>query len=258
MLKVKKLNFAYGKRRVLKDVDFSVGQASIVSLIGPNGSGKSTLLRCLSGLLPVKEKTVFLFGRAIESLGIKEKAKLISYLPQNQERLQGVNVHELVSMGRAPYHKTGWVNTDEDLEKINWAIEYMQLGSMVHRPVEKLSGGEKQRAWIAMVLAQDTPIILMDEPTTYMDLKHQYELLKMLKDFKESFNKTIIAVFHDMNHAIRVSDQVYLLDEGHISRSGASEHVITEETVREVYNVPVHICKFRKCCHKVVVPAEER
>jgi len=132
----------------------------------------------------------------------------------------------------------------------------MQLGSMIHRPLEKLSGGERQRAWIAMVLAQDTPIILLDEPATYMDLKYQYELLKTLKDFKESFNKVIIAVFHDINHAIKVSDQVYLLNEGRIYRAGASEQVITEESVKDVYDVRVHVCDFKKCRHKVVVPAE--
>jgi len=256
LLRVRKLSFSYGKHKVLNNVNFTIDEPCVVSLIGPNGSGKSTLLRCLNGLLPVKNYTVFLFDKPIEKLGVKERAKLISYLPQNQERLRGVNVHELVSMGRAPYHRSGWVNNKKDIEQINWSIDYMQLGSMIHRPLEKLSGGERQRAWIAMVLAQDTPIILLDEPATYMDLKYQYELLKTLKDFKESFNKVIIAVFHDINHAIKVSDQVYLLNEGSIYRAGASEQVITEESVKDVYDVRVHVCDFKKCRHKVVVPAE--
>jgi ABC-type cobalamin/Fe3+-siderophores transport system ATPase subunit len=256
LIRVKDLDFAYGKHQILKGINFSIDEASVISLIGPNGSGKSTLLKCISGLLPVRDNTVYLFGKPIENLEIKERAKLISYLPQNLGKLHGVNVYELISMGRAPYHSSGWISSEEDLEKIDWAIEYMNLNSMVHRPVEKLSGGEKQRVWIAMILAQDTPIILLDEPTTYMDLKYQYELLKTLKDIKISFNKTIIAVFHDINHAIKVSDYVFLLNEGRIYLSGTSDEVITEETVKKVYDIYVHVCNFRKCCHKVVVPGE--
>jgi iron complex transport system ATP-binding protein len=157
-------------------------------------------------------------------------------------------------MGRAPYHRSGWVNTQEDRDKITWAIDYMQISHLVHRLVETLSGGEKQRVWIAMVLAQDTPIILLDEPVTHMDLKYQCELLRTIKDLKDNFQKTIIVVFHDINQAIEISDSVYLLKNGHVYKAGASDQVITEQAIQDVYGVCAHICRFRKCRRNVVVP----
>ncbi|WP_449241140.1 ABC transporter ATP-binding protein [Desulfoscipio gibsoniae] len=255
MLIAKALCFSYGKRNILNNVNFIAEEGQVISLIGPNGSGKSTLLRCLCGLIPVKSNSVFLFDKPIETLGPKEISRKIAFLPQAHERLQGVTVYELVSMGRAPYHRSGWINTQEDQEKIAWAIDYMHIGHLTHRLVEMLSGGEKQRVWIAMVLAQNTPIILLDEPVTYMDLKYQCELLRTIKDLKDTFQKTIIAVFHDINHAIEISDYVYLLKNGHVYRAGASEQVVTEQSIRDVYGVCAHICRFKRCCRNVVVPA---
>lgn len=158
-------------------------------------------------------------------------------------------------MGRTPYHKSGWILTREDKEKIQWASDYMQLAHLNNRLVEKLSGGEKQRVWIAMILAQDTPIVLLDEPVTYMDLKYQRELLKTINELRGKFNKTVITVFHDINHAIEISDVVYLLKGGHVYRAGHTDQVITESAIHEVYGVHTHICKFSKCCRNVVIPA---
>lgn len=255
MLIAKELSFNYGKRNILDNVSFVAEEGQIISLIGPNGSGKSTLLRCLCGLIPVKRNSVFLFDKPIETLGAKEISRKVAFLPQFHERLQGVTVYELISMGRAPYHRSGWVNTQEDQEKIAWAIDYMQIGHLTHRMVEMLSGGEKQRAWIAMVLAQDTPIILLDEPVTYMDLKYQCELIRTIKDLKDNFKKTIVGVFHDINHAIEISDSVCLLKDGRVYKAGGSEQVITEQAIKDVYGVRAHICKFKRCCRNVVVPA---
>jgi iron complex transport system ATP-binding protein len=254
MLIARELNFSYGQKSILENIDFTAEKGQIISLIGPNGSGKSTLLHCLCGLSPVKKNTVFLFDDPIEELKAKEISKRISFLPQSHERVQGVTVYELISMERAPYHRSGWVNTKEDKEKINWAIEYMQIGHLAHRLVENLSGGERQRVWIAMVLAQDTPIILMDEPVTFMDMKYQCDLLTIIKDLKNNFQKTIITVFHEINHAIEVSDFVYLLKDGCIYNSGVTDEVITEQAIKNVYGVNAHICKFKKHCRNVVVP----
>lgn len=255
MLMAKDLSFGYGKNNILKGINFFAQKAQIISLIGPNGSGKSTLLRCLCGLVPAKKDSVYLFNKPIESMATKEISKYIAFLPQSHEKLQSVSVYELISMGRAPYHRSGWINTQEDREKIEWAIDYMQLAPFVHRPVERLSGGERQRAWIAMVLAQDTPIILLDEPVTYMDLKYQCELLRTIRDLKESFQKTVIGVFHDINHAIEISDYVYLLKDGRVYQAGTSDQVITEQSIKDVYGVCAHICQFKRCCRNVVVPA---
>jgi iron complex transport system ATP-binding protein len=254
MLKVKGLSFSYGKHKILNNVHFVAEKGQVISLIGPNGSGKSTLLRCLCGLLPVNNSTVHLLDKPIEKCNSKEISQKIAFLPQFHERLNAITVYELIAMGRTPYHKSGWIYTNEDRQKINWAIDYMQINHLKHRIVEMLSGGEKQRVWIAMVLAQDTPIILLDEPVTYMDLKYQWDLLRTIKDLKDSFQKTVISVFHDINHAMEISDYVYLLKGGHVYRAGLSEEVITEQSIRDVYGICAHVCRFEKCCRSVVVP----
>lgn len=235
MIVAKELNFSYGKQNILKNVSFKAELGQIISLIGPNGSGKSTLLRCLSGLISASKNSIFLFNQPIESMKPKEISKKVAFLPQFHERLQGVTVYELISMGRAPYQSSGWIQTKEDKGKIAWAIDYIQINHLTHRYVEMLSGGERQRVWIAMVLAQDTPIILLDEPVTYMDLKYQCELLRIIKDLKENFQKTVVAVFHDINHAIEVSDSIYLLKNGRVYKAGNNAQVITERAIKEVY-----------------------
>ncbi|HPA94412.1 MAG TPA: ABC transporter ATP-binding protein, partial [Petrotogaceae bacterium] len=249
-------SFKYTDHMVLNSINFYAEKNQIISLIGPNGSGKSTLLRCLCGLIRTEKNSVFLYEKPIESLSPKEIAQKIAFLPQFHQKLQGVSVQELVSMGRSPYHKSGWILTSLDKQKIFSAMQYMQVEHLKNRPLEMLSGGEKQRAWIAMVLAQDTEFILLDEPVTYMDLRYQQDLLRVVKNLKAHFQKTVIAVFHDINHAIEVSDFVYLLKDGHIHNAGTSEDVITEKNIKDVYGICTHICRFKKCRRRVVVPAE--
>lgn len=255
MLRTTGLDFSYGKRKVLRRVDFNADCGQIISLIGPNGSGKSTLLRCLCGLLSAEKNTIFLFDKPIEKMSQKEISQKIAFLPQFHDKLAATTVYELVSMGRAPYHRSGWINTSEDRQKIEWAIDYMQLDFLSDRYVEELSGGERQRVWIAMVLAQDTPVVLLDEPVTYMDLRYQCDLLQTIKDLKERFNKTVISVFHDINHALEISDYIYLLKDGHVYKSGTPEEVISERSIKDVYGICAHVCRFKKCCRSVVVPA---
>ena len=254
MLETNDLNFNYGERSILREISFSAARGRIISLIGPNGSGKSTLLRCLCGLLPVKKNSVLLFDKPLEKYAPRELSQCIAFLPQAQEKLSSISVYELVGMGRTPYHRSGWFFTKEDRRKIDWAIEYMRLEPLAHRPVEMLSGGERQRVWIAMVLAQDTPIILLDEPVTYMDMRFQWDLLCVLGDLRDRFRKTIISVFHDINHALEISDRVYLLKNGRIYAAGASEEVITEQSIRDVFEIGTHVCRFKKCRRPVVVP----
>lgn len=254
MLTARNLSFSYGEKRILYNIDFLAGSSEIISLIGPNGSGKSTLLRCLSGLLKTSEPCVTISGTPIEQIKSREIAKQIAFLPQFQERMNGVSVYELVCMGRAPYQTTGWLWIREDKEKVRWAMNYMRIESMKNRMVYTLSGGEKQRVWIAMILAQDTPIMLLDEPVTYLDMKHQWNLLNAINDLKENHQKTIISVFHDVNHAIETSDKIYMLKEGRIYSSGGAESIITETAIKNVYGVKAFVCDLQKCSQKVVVP----
>ena len=255
MLKVKGLNYSYDRTEVLRDVYFQAKRGEIISLIGPNGSGKTTLLRCVSGLLKLKNpESVQLDGREVNSYKMKELSRKIAFLPQFKEKMPGITVRELVAFGRTPYQRTGWILSQKDREAVDWALEYLCLDSFEYRLVDQLSGGERQRAWIAMALAQDTPIVLLDEPVTYMDLKHQWELLEIIYQLKENFGKTVISVFHDINHAMEISDQVCLLHEGRIYQMGGPKKVVTEEALEQVYGIRAHICRTKYCCRSVVVP----
>ncbi|AKL96381.1 ABC-type cobalamin/Fe3+-siderophores transport system, ATpase component [Clostridium aceticum] len=254
MLETKNLNFSYGKEMILKDINFNADHGEVISLIGPNGSGKSTLLRCLSKLLVTKKNEIYLLDKPLRDYSRRQIAQKIAFLPQMQESLKQISIWELVAMGRSPYHDMGWSFNKEDREKISWAIDYMKLSHLQHRFLEALSGGERQRAWIAMVLAQDTPIVLLDEPVTYMDLKHQWDLLNTIINLKHEFGKTVISVFHDINHALEVSDYIYLLKNGEIYGAGTSKEVITEKALREVYGICAHVCQIKHCCRPIVVP----
>lgn len=254
MIHIENLSFSYDKKTILSDIHFHAKHGEIISLIGPNGSGKSTLLRLMCGLLKANSGKIEISNKSIDRYKQKELSKFISFLPQFHEKMNGVTVYELVAMGRSPYHKSGWINTKEDKEKIEWAICYMNLTSFKDKKVEELSGGERQRVWIAMILAQDTPIVLLDEPVTYMDMKYQCQLLSVVRDLKKSFRKTIISVFHDINHAVEISDKVYLLKDGRVYFQGDSDNVITEENIENVYGVKAHVCKLHRCCRNVVVP----
>jgi iron complex transport system ATP-binding protein len=254
MLNAINLSFSYGEKNILHNINFHAGESQIISLIGPNGSGKSTLLRCLSGLLRTSNPSVYIDNKHIEQIKAQDIAKKIAFLPQFQEKMNGISVNELVCMGRAPYQTSGWLRTKEDEEKVLWAMSYMHIEDMKDRMVNTLSGGEKQRVWIAMILAQDTPIMILDEPVTYLDMKHQWNLLNTINDLKENYNKTIISVFHDVNHAIETSDTIYMLKEGMVYSSGEAEEIITGQAIKNVYEVNAYVCDFYRCCQKVVIP----
>lgn len=254
MLQVHQCSFSYGEKPILKGVDFRAYPEEVISVIGPNGSGKSTLLRCLCGLLKVPGDTIQINNKSLYSYKKKDLSKIIAFLPQSQDRMMGITVRDLVALGRTPYQRTGWYCSQQDKEMIQWAMEYMQITKIQHRMVDTLSGGERQRVWIAMVLAQDTTFILLDEPVTYMDLRHQWELLETIHQLKEEFGKTIISVFHDINHAMEVSDRVYIMHGGRVYQSGSVEEVITEKNLQEVYGLRTHICRVKDCCRSVIVP----
>jgi iron complex transport system ATP-binding protein len=254
LIQVENLNYAYGSKQILHDVNFKAEANQIISLIGPNGSGKSTLLRCISGLLNPPIASVLLDGRPTVSYTLREIAKKIAFLPQFQGDITSLSVAQLVALGRAPHQLSGWFLSREDRQKIDWAIDYMAIESLKRRMVNQLSGGERQRVYIAMILAQDTPYILLDEPVTYMDLKHQWDLLETIVRLKEECNKTVVSVFHDINHAIEVSDFVYLMKDGRIEKYGQTDAVITEKSIHEVFGIPARICRFQNLDKPFVIP----
>lgn len=254
MIKTNSLNFSYGKKQILFDVTLNIKKGEVVSLVGSNGSGKSTLLQCLNGNNKIFENKISICNKPIQKYKRNELAKKIAFLPQFQEKMPGYSVKEIVAMGRTPFQKTGWIVSTKDKDITNWAMEYMKIYSLKNKCIESLSGGEKQRVWIAMILAQDTPIIFLDEPVTYMDMENQYELLNIIEKLKNEQNKTIISVFHDINHALDVSDKICILKNGKIFDYGSPEKTITENNLLKSFNIKTKIINLETSNKSFVIP----
>ncbi len=248
------LSFSYGRTGVLHQVSLSAGKGEIIGLLGPNGCGKSTLLRCIAGILRVSSGS-FRYGTTPGlSLSPRERARRVSFLPQHQRELPGITVRKLVQLGRNPYSVTGWHQSPDDRRAVDRALEQLQLLDFQHKLLANLSGGERQRAWIAMTIAQDTPLILLDEPVSYLDLRHQWAVLEVLTELKRRMNKTLITVFHDVNHAMAVCDRLYVMKEGRVHSQGYPEEVLNEECLQAVYGVCTCLCSAGEGERPVVVP----
>jgi ABC-type cobalamin/Fe3+-siderophores transport system ATPase subunit len=252
------LRFRYGETWVLDGIDFDASAGEVVALFGPNGSGKSTLLRCLDGLLRPQEGAVSIGGTPIDAYSRRQLARRIAFLPQIHPPLHHITVGELVARGRSPHQRFSWALTQRDQMAVRWALAYLQLAHLENKAVQSLSGGEQQRAWIAMVLAQDAAVVLLDEPVTFLDLRHQWDLLAMFRNLAAEHDKLVISVFHDVNHGIAVSNRAYLLQDGRTVAVGTPEDVITRENLADVYEVQAHVCKCSKCSRSVVIPTAGR
>lgn len=232
-----KLTLAYEGNIILQGLDLAIPQGQITTLVGPNGCGKSTLLRGLSRLLKPKGGTVYLEGNAIAHLPTKELAKRLGILPQSPTAPEGLTVRELVAQGRYPHQN--WLQqwSQQDEFKVEQAIATTHLHNFAHRPLDTLSGGQRQRAWIAMALAQDTETLLLDEPTTYLDLAHQIEVLDLLYQLNRQANRTIVMVLHDLNMACRYSHHLAALRNGTVVAQGAPSEVVTEPLIQTVFDL---------------------
>jgi iron complex transport system ATP-binding protein len=236
VLQAEKLSLSYDTTPIIHSLDLETPSGQITALIGPNGCGKSTLLRGLARLLKPKVGSVLLNGYAIQTISTKQLAKELGILPQSPVAPEGITVRELVAQGRYPHQDwfQQWSLADE--EALQKALTLTTLTHLADRAVDTLSGGQRQRAWIAMALAQETDILLLDEPTTYLDLAHQLEVLELLVKLNQE-GKTIIMVLHDLNHAAHYADHLVALADGRISAQGTSHEVITEEIIRDVFGV---------------------
>lgn len=235
------LNIAYGEKLIIKGLDFKVNKGEIVSIIGPNGSGKSTLVKALSRCIKLKSGEIFLNGKNIYKLPSKEVAREIAILPQVKNVLDDISTEELVSYGRYPHLNFGNRIDKNDEEIIHWAIKKTGLEKFKDRYVATLSGGERQRAWIAMALAQEPKILILDEPTTYLDISYQMEILELIKELNESLGLTVIMVLHDLNHAARYSDSIYVLNDGEICKKGSPNEVINSDLLKDIFRIEAHI-----------------
>ena len=232
------LTLAYDKVEVARDLSLVIPTGRVTCIVGANACGKSTFLRALARLLKPASGSVLLDGQRIHSLPTKEVATKLGILPQSPVAPEGITVADLVSRGRHP-HQTWlrqWSERDEAV-----VLEAMQVTgtlALAERPVDELSGGQRQRAWIAMALAQDTDLMLLDEPTTYLDLAHQIDVLDLLVDLNRAHGRTIVLVLHDLNQAARYSDHLVAMKGGAVVASGPPAEVITEEIVSDVFGLP--------------------
>lgn len=238
MLEIKNISVTKNKKEILTGVSFSVKPHTITAIVGKNGSGKSTLLSCLTGESKYKG-SVFFSDDDISLMNPKQRARLVSMLPQNLPTVP-ISVEKLVEMGRNPYTDIGKHLSAKDREQIEKAIESTGIGSMRHKKLTEISGGEKQKAYIAMVLAQNTRVIALDEPTTYMDLQFEKEFISLLRELKEKHKKTLLVVMHDLSRAAEIADYILLLNEGRVASFGKKEEVLQSGKIESTFNVKKH------------------
>ena len=242
-MEVKNLSFAYGKNRVLKDISFRIKEGDITTIMGANGCGKTTLFSLMTRNLYPRRGDIFLKGKNIQNLGLKEFARRVSIVHQYNTSSDDITVERLVSFGRTPHMKMMQGRSEEDERLIRWAMEVTKVGKYRDREISRLSGGQRQRVWIAMALAQNTKILFLDEPTTYLDIRYQIEILELVKKLNREFGITIIMVLHDINQAIYFSDCVIGLKDGLVEMEGNPQEVITRESIRSLYGIELDVTK---------------
>jgi iron complex transport system ATP-binding protein len=231
------LTLAYEDRTVVEGLDLRIPDGQVTVIVGPNACGKSTLLRALGRLLKPRRGVVLLDGAELARVPRKQIARTVGVLPQSPTPPDGITVADLVARGRQP-HQTWWRQWSEDDERATAeALERTATADLAERPVEELSGGQRQRAWIAMALAQDTDLLLLDEPTTFLDIAHQVEVLDLIRQLNHERGRTVVAVLHDLNQAARYADHLVAMKAGRIIAQGPPRDVVTAELVQEVFGL---------------------
>lgn len=243
VLTARDLSVYYGENKILENLNLQIPKGKITVLVGANGCGKSTLLRTFARLIKPKAGEIFLEDDIIQKISTKDVAKRLAILPQGPVAPEGLTVLQLIKQGRYPHQSwlKQWSNEDEKI--VNRALEVTQMTDFVERSVDALSGGQRQRAWIAMTLAQKTDLILLDEPTTYLDMAHQIEILDLLFDLNVEENRTVVMVLHDLNLACRYAHHIVAVRDKQIYAQGKPEEVVTMEMVQNVFRMNCTIIK---------------
>ena len=239
---IKGLRFAYGDHVVFDGLDLTLREGVVTTLIGANGSGKTTLFNLMTKQLRPLAGDVYLRRGNVAYIGLRDFARLVSIVHQRNVAPGDLSVAKLVRYGREPYHGLGQVaSTEEDDAMVKWALETCDLQEYADKPMASLSGGQSQRAWIAMALAQGARVLLLDEPTTYLDVRYQLDILRLVRRLNCEFGLTVVMVLHDINQSLCYSDEVVALAHGRIVAQGNPEQVVTPALVKEVYGVDLGI-----------------
>lgn len=241
MLSARELRLGYDDKVVVPQLSLDVEEAQVHCLIGPNGCGKSTLLRALAGLLKPQQGQVLLDGQSISRWKRRELAQRLAMLPQHPVAPEGLTVEQLVRYGRFPYQRLLGQPTEQDVKMVRWAIRVTGLGGFEARPLSALSGGERQRAWIALSLAQQAATLILDEPTTFLDLGHQLEVLELLSELNRQQGLTVIMSLHDLNQAAQFGHRLVAMRAGRLEQEGAPAEVLTQALLADVFRVQARV-----------------
>lgn len=236
-LSAEHLSLSYGATQIIDNIDLEIPEGKISIIIGSNGCGKSTILRSLARLLMPQQGTIYLDGKSIHQQSSKEVAKKLAILPQAPEAPEDITVKELCYYGRHPHKGLFSRQTPEDHRIVERALSATKMTEFADRTLDALSGGQRQRAWISMALVQETDLLLLDEPTTYLDLAHQIEILELLRDLNETYGRTIVMVLHDLNQAAQYADHLISIKQGKIYKEGPPETVFTKKMIKDVFRL---------------------
>ncbi|MBF1050631.1 MAG: ABC transporter ATP-binding protein [Peptostreptococcaceae bacterium] len=245
-MKVNDLYFAYDKEDIIKGVCFEIKRGKITTLMGANGCGKSTLFQLMTKNLKPRLGNVTLDEKDINTTKLKEFARNVAIVHQYNKAPSDLLIENLISYGRLPFLNHLQQPREEDKNIVQWALEVVNLKELRKRPIGQLSGGQRQRAWIGMSLAQKPKILFLDEPTTYLDVKYQIEILRLIKHLNEKYDMTIVMVLHDINQAIHYSDEIIGMKNGNILFQGDPNEVITEESIQEMYGIHLDVEHFKE------------
>lgn len=237
MIEVSHLDVVLSGKRIVRDITMSIPQGKITAIIGPNGCGKSTTLKAVSRINPVSSGSITLLGKPVQEYSYKEFARKLAILTQSPQAPADITVRDLVAMGRFPYRSFFGGAAKEDQACIEWALREANLIPFQHRALQTLSGGERQRAWIAMALAQKPQVLLLDEPTTYLDICHQLEVMKLLERLNQELGLTVVLVLHDLNQAVQFAHYVVVMQQGSVVTCGAPGEVVDVALLERVFRV---------------------
>ncbi len=240
-INVNHIDFKYSKKQILDINDILIQEGKITAIVGPNGSGKTTLIRVIAKLLKANNSSIFINDKELKDIKVLELSKMMAVLNQKDAIKEFLTVNELVEMARSPYKKRFMPLSNEDMRIIDKSLEITGVKELKNRYINTLSGGEEKRVHLARLLAQDTDILILDEPINHLDIEHQKSIMELIKDLSIKEKKTIIIILHDLNFSYNYADYIIMLKDGNIYSKGIPEEVITKKSIKEVYNIDIEI-----------------